>query len=263
MGKGEEGSVTERRYATSLSRGIQLLETFRQFPDQSVSELARRSGLAKSSAVRLAAALATEGFLARDEASKRYRLGLRLWELGTLAVHRDALLQEGRRVMRQVAEETEETVVLAVLDGIDVLYIDKIEGTRAVVPRMSTRNPAHAVSSGVALLSCLSDDELRARLPETLPTFTEKTIGDRETLIRHLADVRANGGLVVNRGEFRLEVGGIAMPIFNPLGQPAAALGLSCPLARLTPDVEAHYSAVIRRAARTASGTDLFMDARR
>ena len=244
----------ERRYATSLSRGMQLLDSFRDRPDQSITEIARHTGLAKSSAVRLAAALASDGFLARDEHSKRYRLGLRLWELGSLAIQRDGLLQAGRRAVRELAEETDETVVLAVLDGVDVVYIDKLEGTKAIVARLAGRNPAHAVSSGKALLSCLSDDELRRRLPSSLPTFTTRTVGDRDTLIQQLEVIRAKGGLVVNRGEFRPEVGGIASPIFHPMGNSTAALGLSMPLTRMSDEVVERYIGAVRRAARVASG---------
>ena len=245
--------MADRHYATSLLKGMHVLESFRTRPDQTVTDIARHAGLAKSSAVRIAMALAADGYLARDTVSKRYRLGLRLWELGSLAVQRDGLLQAGRRVMRQVAEATEETVVLAVLDGTSVIYIDKIEGTRAVVARIGGRNPAHAVSTGKALLSCLSDDELRRRLPEQLETFTERTVGDREALIRQLHTVRDNGGLVVNRGEFRPEVGGIAMPIIDELGRPAA-IGLSCPMSRMTDEVVDRYAGAIRLAATAASG---------
>jgi DNA-binding IclR family transcriptional regulator len=234
---------------------MQILDTFRTWPEQSITEIAQRSGVAKSSALRIAAALAIEGYLYRDTASKRYRLGLRLWELGSLAVQRDSLLQAGRQAIRQVWEATQETVVLAVLDGIDVVYIDKLEGTRAVVARIGGRNPAHAVSSGKALLSCLSDEELRRRFPQKLPTFTPHTVSDRDRLIGQIRAIRENGGLVVNRGEFRPNVGGIAMAIEHPRAQPAS-IGLSCPLSRLTPDTIERYTSIIRRAARFAGNGD-------
>lgn len=214
-----------------------------------MSEIARHSGLAKSTVTRLAAALLTDGYLARDHLSKRYRLGIRLWELGSLALHRDAVLQAGRRAMRRLAEETEATVVLAVLDGQHVLYIDKMEGTRVVLPRLSERNPAHAVSTGKALLSCLTDAELEKLLPHELAVFTPNTVPDRDSLLRQLKGVRENGNLVVSRGEFRTGIGGIAVPIYDMEGRAAGALGLSCPLVQLTEDVVERYSAAARRAA--------------
>lgn len=250
----EEGRVEQRKYATSLMKAIALLESFRDYPSQSVTEIAERMDWSKSSAVRLARALASAGFLIRHETTRRYGLGLGLWKLGALAVERIGLPDATRAAMRHLATETGETIHLAVLDGTDVVYIDKIDGTHDIVAytRVGGRNPAHAVASGKVLLSALSETELLTRIPLTLRGFTDRTVTTRQALLEELRHVREHG-YAVNRGELRADVGGIASIIRDSAGHPVAALGVTCPVARL--DDISSYSAAVVNAAASLSGT--------
>jgi IclR family transcriptional regulator, KDG regulon repressor len=249
--------VTEakRDYTASLTRGIRLLESFKDHPEQTVADIASSARLSRSSASRLASSLAGSGYLMRDLETRRYSLGLRLWELGVLAVQRRGLLQTSREVMRDLAAESRETIHVAVLDGLDVVYIDKIDGTNAIVAytRIGGRNPAHAVASGKAMLSALGDEELHSLLPEALPAFTSATITSRSAFILHLRAVRAVG-YAVNRGELRDDVGGVASVVRDSSGRPVAALGVTCPITRLTDDAIRFYGQLVEGAAARMSG---------
>jgi DNA-binding IclR family transcriptional regulator len=136
--------------------------------------------------------------------------------------------------LKLLAGESGETVHLSVLDGFEVIYIDKIDSVQPIraYSMVGGRAPAHAVATGKALLSVQGADFLRT-LPQPLARHTPNTVTDREVLIDELAKA-TRLGYAVNRGEWREGVGGVAAPVFNGFERPVAALGISGPLDRLS-----------------------------
>jgi IclR family KDG regulon transcriptional repressor len=238
---------------TSLERGLRILGEFTIAKSLSVSELARRTGTSRSTVSRLAKALADQGYLERDPTTQAYQLGLRLWELGSLVTQRLDYFELARRALGFLSEKTGETIHFSTLDGRDVVYLDKIEGTQAIVAytRMGGRAPAYAVASGRAMLSRLSPDDIIALYPPVLVGFTPHTITDRDKLIDTLKAERGLG-YSVNRGEYRADVGGVAAAITSPTG-PIAALGVTAPISRLTQIAIDEYSDLVQHAVRIAS----------
>lgn len=213
---------------TSVRNAARLLKEFsRTDRELGVSELARRLGLATSTVHRLLATLTAERLLERGAGG--YRLGLALFDLGaSVAPHLD-LHEAALPVMAALRHSTGETVQLAVLDGLESVYIDRLESphTVRIFSRVGTRLPATATSTGKALLAALPAAELDARLRGWTPRReTPFTIIDEATLRRRLHEV-AQRGWAENREESRVGVVSVGAPVHGGDGVVIAAMSVA------------------------------------
>ncbi len=231
------GREATPRYTGALAKAARILGALEDAPWLGASELATHIGVDRSTTHRLAHAMVDLGWLRQDPQTRRYRLGLRLWELGARAVADLEVRSVALPRMRDVVAQTGESCDLAVLDGADIVYIEKVDGTREVraYTWIGQRVPAHAVAMGKVLLSFLTPDERRRRLPDPLPRYTDLTVASFAELEARCADV-ARLGYAVNLGERNPEAGGLAVPVFNRVGECVAALGINVPSARMSPD---------------------------
>ncbi|MBL8930871.1 MAG: IclR family transcriptional regulator [Kineosporiaceae bacterium] len=207
-----------------------------------ISDIARRSGLAKSTTHRLAAELIRLGLLEQGEGGG-VRLGLRLFELGQLVPRRHALHEAARPFMEDLREATGNNVHLAVLDGIEVVYVE-ILWARDVQPlpsRVGGRLPAHATGVGKAMLAFSSPEVVRARIEAGLARRTAYTIIMPGALTRELAAIRASG-ISYDRQESAMGVVCAACPVFGVDGAVVAALSVTGRAERL--DIERMAPAV-------------------
>lgn len=166
----------------------------------SLSELARRTGLPIATAHRLISELASWGALERGEDS-RYRIGLRLVELAALCPRGYGLRDVALPFMEDLYEATHQNVQLAVRDGLDGVYIERIAGRHAVpvLTRVGAHWPLHATGVGLVLLAHAPADIQEAVLAAPLATFTRFTISDPAELRRVLAEVRRTGFALSDR----------------------------------------------------------------
>lgn len=203
----------------------------------STSELAAAMGVDRSTGWRTAKSLERVGWLHQDPMTRRYRLGLPLFELGTRVLDTIDVRDEARRVMTELVASTGESVDLAIRDGTSVVFIDKIDGTNEVraFTRSGQRALLHATAAGKVFLAHLPEAELRAYLAGPLGSYTPATITDPDELARVVAETRRRGW-AVNRGELHLEAGALAVPVLDATGTCVAALGLNIPLSRLDDD---------------------------
>ena len=149
------GGSTEWRGRSVISKVVALLDTFTPAsPELSLNELAALTGLPVSTTYRLASELVAWGGLERVEGGG-YRIGLRLWEIGSLAPRGETLREVALPYMNDLYEATHENVHLAVLDGTEALYVEKLSGRRAmpVRTRRGGRLPLHATAVGKVLLA--------------------------------------------------------------------------------------------------------------
>jgi IclR family KDG regulon transcriptional repressor len=219
-------------YGSSLRKSIELLGAFQVGDELRASEIGRKLGIDRSTASRLAHALVRHRFLAQDLSNKRYRLGMRLWELGVLAVTDEGLWMVTRPRMYELVAETGFPSQLAILDRGDVIYLERIESnTKHPWLRIGLRVPAYAVATGKVLLAYLSRSERRNRCVHFTP-FTARTLGNSVALDDQCRLVRRRG-YAVNREELEPGFGGLAAPIFNSDGTCVAALGIGAPVTRL------------------------------
>lgn len=235
---------------SSVRKALAILDCYRATERElGVSELARRTSIAKSTAQRLCRELADAGYLVKTD-RRGFVLALRVFELGSAAVR----LGPGgvaSRFLQQLSLLTGETSHLAILDRSEVVYLDKIETlhSHAVPSRVGQRNPAHCTALGKALLAWRRGgcDDLSSR-DGRLPACTQHTITTVEDLRRELVSVRATG-VAFDREERNIGVRCTAAPVRNHTGSVIAAISVAGPADRMTEARLLHTSHAVRTAA--------------
>ena len=194
---------------------------------------------------RLAGELLTLGLLEGERGV--YRLGMRMFELGQLVPLQRDLREEALPFMQDLFEATHETVHLAVLDGTEVLYIEKISGHRRVAAgsRIGGRLPAHCTAVGKAIIAVSPPGVLDAVLAAGLTRRTAFTVTVPSVLRKQLARA-ARDGVAYEREESDLGVTCAASPIYRFGEQVVAAISVTGPVHRLDPD---RYAPTVRLAA--------------
>jgi DNA-binding IclR family transcriptional regulator len=240
----------------ALLHGLSILQMFDDHHQVvSVAEIAKRVGVHRSNASRLAATLAAQGFLTREAEAGRYRLGPQLIRLGRLAGAGNDVAQRALGPLRALVQQTGETGHIGVLDGAEAVTVAVVDGWHTV--RMHShpnkRSPAHNSSIGKALLAGLDDAEVRRRLHgRRLTAKTPHSITSQPALLRELAEVRERGFAVDNE-ELELGLRCLAAPIHDADGAVIASLGLSGPAPRLTDAAVAELVPLVRAAAADAT----------
>ena len=215
-----------------MGRAFLLLDCFRGGdPSLSLATLVERSGLPKSTAHRVATSLTELGVLERVDGN--YRLGLRIFELGSLVPRWRALREVALPYMQSLFEATHAVVHLGVLDATDVVYIEKIWGHGAQLPlsRTGGRMPAHCTGLGKALLAYSSPEVQAVALDRPMTRKTSYTIADASVLREELRKI-ASSGLAYDWEESALSLQCVASPVVNHRGHAVAALSLSVPTSR-------------------------------
>jgi DNA-binding IclR family transcriptional regulator len=223
--------------------------------DASLSELAETVKLHKSTVHRLLMILEGYRVVQRDPQTGRYQLGLRLFELGSLAVGNFNVRERARAHLERLVYEVDETVHLCVLDAGEVLYIDKIEPSRSVrmASRVGRRNPAHCTAVGKAMLAWLPEKEVDNILRHHgLPRMTPNTIMTPAELKSELERVRQRGYAIDNE-EVEEGVRCLGAAVLDHTGRPIAALSVSAPAFRLPTEKLAAVAASVCLAARLLS----------
>jgi DNA-binding IclR family transcriptional regulator len=197
----------------------------------SLTELSERTKLPKSTLHRLAATLVDWGALVKTDVG--YHLGMHLFELGGRVPLQRLLRDAALPYMEDLYEATHETVHLAVLDGFDVLYIDKISGHRMgqVPTQVGGRIPAYRTALGKVLMAYSSEDEVeKLILRNRLGRVTPYTIVSPKLLRDQLLEA-ANVEMAYDREESKIGLVCAASPVFDHKGKPVAAMsvsGISC-----------------------------------
>ena len=241
---------------SSVTNALRILKAFSAGEATlGVSDLARRLGIAKSTTHRLLTTLTAEGFV-RHFPGGQYGLGLTLWELGSLMVHELDLREIAHPILEELRNQTGETVNLAILDGTDVVYIDRFEAPTALplLRRLGHRMPAHATSSGKALLAYASPDVVENVLKNGLRPLAAGTITQMSDFIARLEQIR-HRGWVVSVEESQPGIASAGAPIFDQNGQAAGAVSVAGPLARMpAPSLETTALQVRNAADRISRG---------
>jgi IclR family transcriptional regulator, KDG regulon repressor len=246
-----------RMRLSSVANAIRLTKAFSEHEyEMGISALAARLGLAKSTVHRLATTLVEYDILEQNRESGKYRLGLALFELGTLVRRKMDTVLESRQQMSALLESTGETVQLAVLDHLSVLYIRILESRQAV--RMSStvgsRAAAHSTSVGKALLAFQPPELVKQVVDGGLRRYTPNTITTPDALQEELASIRMKG-YAIDDEESEVGLRCVAAPIRDHTGLVAAAISVSAPVQRMTkknlqttvPTVIAAADAISRR----------------
>jgi DNA-binding IclR family transcriptional regulator len=232
---------------STLLKGLTVLEALaRSSRPRSASELARELNLPRSNVHRTLQTLSVAGYARLGAEGRGYECTMKLFELSSAVMDHVDVRKCATAHIARLGELTQETVHLSVLDGGDAIFLDRVESPQPVraYSRIGGRAPAHCVATGKALLSWLPDAGLEAVLSGGLSAWTESTITDPEALRRDLARARETG-CAINRGEWRISVGGFGAVVFDADGAPAAAVGISGPLERVLPEESRYREAVL------------------
>ena len=233
---GERRAPKKRTRLSSVANALRLVKAFSEdHYEIGISDLAKRLGLAKSTVHRLASTLLEQGMLEQNAGDGKYRLGLALFELGTLVRRKMDFTVEARPFLRMLMEKTGETVHLAILDRDSVLYIITHESKQALRmgSKVGTRAPVHSTAVGKALLAFQPEEEIARLIARGLPPSTTSTIVDGKALQRELAQVRARN-YAVDDEESELGLRAIAAPIRGDSGNVVAAISIAGPVHRMT-----------------------------
>ncbi len=226
-----------RNLVGSLAKGLRVLESFTaDRPELTLSEVAGLAKLDPGTCFRMLNTLVMLGYVDRVPESRRFRLTLKVTDLGFHAIGRADLREVARPILRSLVGELNEAASLGVLDGADVVYIDRIRAglTRIGVDiRIGTTIPAYCSAIGQAIMAYLPSDEL-ARLLATRTrseTFPSKPMS-KDEIKRDLADVRQNG-FALRDSYFGSGLRILAAPVLDLDGYPLAAVSVAAPAIRV------------------------------
>ncbi|GGN11297.1 DNA-binding IclR family transcriptional regulator [Actinoplanes campanulatus] len=244
------------RVVPAVIRALDILELFLDRAELSAREVTERLGLPRTTVHELLVTLVERAYLiAVPGQPVRYRLGMPLFQLGSAFAGRLDLVREARSIARDVAAACDEAVHVAVLDGADVVYLVKVDSTHPVrmVSAVGRRLPAHCTAVGKILLAGLDRAGLDAVLAKgPLAGMTPASITDPNLLRAHLEQVRGEG-VAADLGESDTAMRCVAAAVRDHSGAIIAAMSVSAPAIRWTPDAPEKWTDLVREGASALS----------
>ena len=219
-----------------LNKSLSILDILLQHDSSMhMTEISEKLGLYPSTTHRILDTLKHWGYVEQDPKTQKYRLGLKLLELGMAKLHQMDLVKEATPYLKELVKLCNETVHLGVREEGEVLYLAKEESSQTIrmISYVGKRAPLHCTALGKVLLAHLSTEERKKTLGEkVLRRLTENTITDEEELEKELGKVREQG-FALDREENEKDVRCIAAPIRNYQGKVIAAISISSPIFRI------------------------------
>ncbi len=245
-------SVNESSVGT-LARGLDVLGLFASAePELSQKQISDALGLPMPTVHRLVAVLSERGWLNRDPATRRLRLGMEIARLVPALLAGMRVPEVARPQVVRLAAEAQETVNVAVLEGAEVVYLLSETADRVLTSRVAVgmRLPAHSTALGKCLLAQLPSDVARERLgEEPYPRRTGRTLTTWRELNADLAAIR-DTGVAISAEEYEVGLVSIAVPLRWIDGPGTAAINVSLPAGRATPESRQKLTDALLRAAR-------------
>jgi DNA-binding IclR family transcriptional regulator len=222
----------------SVLAALDLLDCFADEDELGVTELAKRIGVAKSTAHRLLTTLCARGLASRNDETGRYRLGMHLYELGQLAVGRNEIRNAALPLLQELQQATGGTIHLAVPDISEVVYLERLVSRAATArfSRVSRRLPAHCTSSGKAI-AAFTPDLAAARSTAGFTSLTSRSIHTARQFALALAETRKRG-YAVSVDEAVEGLTSVAAPVKAHDGSARAAISVVGPTDRVLADVD-------------------------
>jgi DNA-binding IclR family transcriptional regulator len=229
----------EKTRLSSVANAVRLLKVFSDDSYEiGISDLGKRLQLPKSTVHRLASTLIDANMLEQSEENGKYRLGLAMFELGSLVRRKMDVSSEAKPFLMALREKTGETVHLAILDGASIMYINSLESKQAIRMTLDIgmRKPAHSTAAGKVLLAFQPADLVEQLLAGGLQGHTPTTIVDPDEFRHELAQIRSRG-YAMNDEENQVGVRSLAAPVRDYAGNVIAATSVAGPAQRLTKKV--------------------------
>lgn len=231
-----EGSPSDGLSIQAVERALVLLEQLmREQESLSVRELSERTGVNRTTTHRLLTTLLRHGWVERTAGVASYRLGIRFLALATVLVRRRELFRELRPVLEEITELTSETVHVGVVDGLEVLHVDKIDSREriGVSSQVGSRAPLHTTGLGKAILAASPDDEVDAYLAVASRLGFPARVADAQAFRREIERTRERG-YSIDDEEDSVGVRCLGIAVRDPLGRPLLAISVTGPSPRFT-----------------------------
>jgi DNA-binding IclR family transcriptional regulator len=225
------------RYNQSVTRALELLEELGEADggELGVTELSQQLSVHPSTASRALATLARAGFVERNPANDRFRLGPRILRLASRALGQAQLRELAKPYLERLEEVSGETASLATFDGLEAITQAYVPSRHllSVTPAVGRPAPAHCTALGKMLLALQPRSVIDQVLGGELRRYTARTISDPNRLLQELASIR-DRGYAISLGERESGLVGLAAPVRDWRGDPVGAVGVSGPRQRLS-----------------------------
>ncbi|MCG1024886.1 IclR family transcriptional regulator [Dehalobacter sp.] len=227
--------MTER-YVQTVERALDILEVLASSIEPfGVTEIGSRIGLHKSTVHRILQTLCYRGYVEKEKDRERYRLGIKIVELGNAFFNQLEVRKIAERYLESLARTFDEVVHLVLFDNGEVVFIDHKESSQLIGmhSKVGSRGYMHSTAVGKAILSTLPEEDVRLILQKKgMPYFTQQTITDPEKLIEQLREIRKTG-IAVASEENEVGIINIGTPIYDYSGRTIGAISISGPINRL------------------------------
>ena len=235
----------------SVDKALQILNLLATVGSLRVNEVARKLEMTPSTASRLLATLAQRSYVQRDPNTKEYKIGYGAAQLGFAFLRRLELREVARPYLKRLATETGETALLSVVNGLNVMCIDKIESSYTIRNHASWGDmvPLYCGSAGKVLLAFMASERLEGLLEYfDFRAFQANTITSRERLLKELEEILFRG-YATSIEEFSQGGAGVAAPVLDHQGQILAALHVGGVASRLTSETLSRFGVLVKKEA--------------
>lgn len=235
----------------SIDRAVAILECFtEENKELRLGEIADRLDLNKSTVHGIVSTLKYHGFISQNEETQKYKLGIRFIEFGDFVSNSINIRKAAKPIIDEVCLKIQETVQIAMLDGIDVLWIDKSESTKSIkiTTKIGSRLPAYTTADGKVVLCYKDKEKLKDYLPKKIPKYTKNTITNKTVFMKRLEEIKKDGYAIDNE-EFVEGLICVAAPIFDHEGKVRFSLSTTGPAFRMNKERVKELIVIIKEAA--------------
>jgi len=249
--------MNQQTQVKSITKAFQLLESiFQSGMPIGLEDIVQQTGIKKTTAHRILRTLMASNIVIQDSKAKTYKLGTKLISLGLFALNSFDLHKEALPLMKKLRDENGETVNLSILDGNEILIIERFRSYYLYSMNLTagSRLPIYCTSQGRSILAFMSRQQQKDIIDAIdLKPLTENTIVDKKLLLETLDEIRLNG-YAVNREEFEIGICAVAAPILNHGGEAVASINVSFAIVRHPePEFLEHLSKKVMEACRQLS----------
>ncbi len=233
------GRSTDKSYVESIAKGMDVLSFIAHSRETAgITKISRVLGMSAGSVQRITNTLHKLGYLRKERISLGFTLGHKAWGLGLAIIQDIDLKRIAHPYLDELSREIGETVNLAIFDGTEIVYVDRIKTEQIVNINLNigSRLPVHCTSMGKCILAFLPEEELAQLLDTmTMNSLTPATITGKERFREELRTVRERG-YALNNQELELGLRSVAAPVRDASGAVIAAVNIAVPASRVEPD---------------------------
>lgn len=232
----------------SVDRSLSILEVLSDYEDGlGITEISEKVNLHKSTVHRLLSTLIQKGYVKQDEDTNKYRLTLKLFELGSKNIGKMDIVNVVKPYLKELMKITNETVHLVVRDGNEIVYVDKVESENTIrmYSRIGKRNPLYCTAVGKAMLSYMEDEKIEQIWNESkIESLTKNTITSLEQFKEHLRLVRKNR-YAVDEQENEIGIRCLGAAVLNYRGEVCGAISISGSILSLTENKVEEFARIL------------------